>query len=366
MENKKFKYWPYLLLAGIILIMAALAPYMFTQWNWGVKFGDVTGPIGDTIGGITAPFLSLVGSILVFAALRAQIQANELVLEEFKREDKEKLAESMNKIELLSVDLGSIIKDIELRADKMKQYCEKELEKPFELNVLKRTSSRVYSRIIEFERLSIYKGFKQFNIDKKDWIDKYNRLYSIFDYLPDFFDSVYELHDRHVKDIYDHKISIRKRLIDLMELSTKYTEEYKLRYPLLLPLSSPIYKCVDSLILEYYSVIDESFDQSGQMVKETDFEKITNHVLLGFISKVMEIRRLKTSYDPNVHSLIEIAAEIRGDIELIRQRATEFSINVEIEYKKLIIDKEGENSTLTSIKELKEFIDQELRNIKEE
>lgn len=343
--------------------MAALAPYMFTQWSWGVEFGDVTGPIGDTIGGLTAPFLSLVGSILVFAALRAQIQANELVLEEFRREDKEKLAESLNKIELLSVDLGSIIKDIELRADRMKKYYEKELEKPFELNVLKRTSSRVYSRIIEFERLSIYKGFKQFKIEKKDWIDKYNRLYSIFDYLPDFFDSVYQLHDRHVKDIFDLKMAIRKRLIDLMELSTKYTEEYKSRYPLLLPLTSPIYKCVDSLILEYYSVIDESFDQSGQMVKETDFEKITNHVLFGFVSKVMEIRRLKTNYDPNVQSLIEIAAEIRKDIELIRQRATEFSMNIEIEYKNLMIDKEGENSTLTNIKELKVFIDLELLKI---
>lgn len=363
MRNNDFNYKPFIWATSIILILSIFAPYLFTKLAWGVEFGENTGPIGDTIGGITAPFLNLVGSILVFAALRAQIQANELVLEEFRREDEEILAESLNKIELLSVDLGSIIEDIELRAERMKEYYEKERDHPFELNVLKRTSSRVYSRIIEFERLSIYKGFKQFKLDKNDWIEKYNKLYRIFDYLPDFFDSVYQLHDNHVKDIFNQKMSIRKRLLDLMELSTKYTEEYKLRYPLLLPLSSPIYKCVDSLILEYYSVIDESFDQSGQMVKETDFEKITNHVLLGFISKVMEIRRLKTSYDPNVHSLIEIAAEIRGDIELIRQRATEFSMNVQNEYEKLIIDKEDSKSTLTNIKELKVFIDLELLKI---
>jgi hypothetical protein len=363
MGSKKFNYWPYLLAAGIILILGTFAPYWFTQWAWGVEFGEETGPIGDTIGGITAPFLSLVGSILVFAALRAQIQANELVLEEFKREDEEMLAESLNKIEMLSTDLGSIIKDIELRGERMKEYYEKEHDFPFETNVLKRTSSRVYSRIIEFERLSIYKGFKQFKIEKEVWINKYNKLYSIFDYLPDFFDSIYTLNDRHIKDIFDQKMAVRKKLMELMVLSTKYTEEYKLKYPMVTAASSPEWAAVNKLILDYQALIDESFGPNGEMLGETDFNKMSNHVLLNFIKKALDIREANPNYNKKLLSLIEISAEVRRDIALIRQRATEFSKNVQGEYEKLIIDEEDKKSTLTIIKELKVFIDLELLKI---
>ena len=46
-----------------------------------VSFFDFTqtGPIGDTIGGTTAPFISLIGAILVYYALIAQIDANVLL-----------------------------------------------------------------------------------------------------------------------------------------------------------------------------------------------------------------------------------------------------------------------------------------------
>lgn len=73
-EQRKFNYWPYILVAGVVLTLAAISPYLFASFSWGyAEFGDDTGPIGDTIGGITAPFMNLVGAILVFAALRAQL-----------------------------------------------------------------------------------------------------------------------------------------------------------------------------------------------------------------------------------------------------------------------------------------------------
>lgn len=363
MRNNNFNYKPFIWAASIILVLSIFAPYLFTKLAWGVEFGEDTAPIGDTIGGITAPFLSLLGSILVFAALKAQIDANSAVQKQFEKQENDLRLESINKIELLTVDLDSIIKDIELRAERIKEYFEKERAKPFELNVLKRTSSMVYSRILEFERLSIYKGFKEFKSNRTEWIGHYNKLYRIFDYLPDFFDSLYLLHDRHVKDIFDQKMSIRKKLMDLMVLSTKYIEEFKTRYPLILASSSPEWVAVDILILEYHAVIDESFGPTGELIKETDYAKMSDHVLLGFIEKVLEIRRINPHYDSGLLPIMEISAEIRRDIDLIKNRTTEFSMNVEIEYKKLIIDEGGENSTLTSIKQLKEFVDEELRKL---
>jgi hypothetical protein len=363
MKKDKFKYWPYLLTAGILLVFSAFAPFLFTKYYSGIVFNSETGSIGDTIGGITAPFLSLIGAILVFAALRAQVKANEIVFKQFDKEEKEKIEESLNKIELLSVDLGSIIKDVELRAQRMKEYYEKELEKPFELNVLKRTSSRVYSRVTEFERLSIFKGFKQFKTEQAVWINHYNNLYGIFDYLPDFYDSVYQLHDRHIKDIFDQKMAIRKRLLDLMELSTKYIEEFKKRHPIISLESSPEWTTVNQLILDYHTVIDESFGPSGETIKETDFEKISTNVLQEFIESILKIRRENPEYDSKVMPLLEISAEVRREVELIKQRATEFSNNVKVEYKKLAIDHLDNESILTKIKQLKIFIDKELNKI---
>lgn len=64
-----------LLLALIILI----TPYLFTQFSI-VDFTN-TGNIGDTLGGITAPFISSIAAVLVFIAFKAQLEANNLFYE---------------------------------------------------------------------------------------------------------------------------------------------------------------------------------------------------------------------------------------------------------------------------------------------
>jgi len=48
-------------------------PAFLSSWN----FSD-TGQIGDTIGGITAPIINLIGAILVYISFRAQIEANRI------------------------------------------------------------------------------------------------------------------------------------------------------------------------------------------------------------------------------------------------------------------------------------------------
>lgn len=65
-----------LLLIGIVFVL--FAPYIFTRQLGLISFQE-TGTIGDTIGGITAPITSLIGSILVYFALKAQIDANRLI-----------------------------------------------------------------------------------------------------------------------------------------------------------------------------------------------------------------------------------------------------------------------------------------------
>jgi hypothetical protein len=73
MKNKNILF----LIIGISLIIISL--YIFTRpaiyqvWDF-----SNTGEIGDTIGGITAPIINLVGAYLVYLSFQAQITANKI------------------------------------------------------------------------------------------------------------------------------------------------------------------------------------------------------------------------------------------------------------------------------------------------
>ncbi len=72
---------------GILLI---LGPKIFTLvlgYNDFIEIGE----IGDTFGGLTSPFLSYFGSILVFLALKAQIDANNKIAQQFEEQNTDQL-----------------------------------------------------------------------------------------------------------------------------------------------------------------------------------------------------------------------------------------------------------------------------------
>ncbi len=99
----------WLLLVGglVILIMPVLltGEYFHDRFNY-----TNTGQIGDTIGGITAPFMNLIGAFLVFYALQAQVKANELIQYQIDKDtiDKECENESQNLNQLYSYLTESI------------------------------------------------------------------------------------------------------------------------------------------------------------------------------------------------------------------------------------------------------------------
>lgn len=66
-----------LTIGALLLIFSALylftRPAFFTSWDF-----SNTGQIGDTIGGITAPIINLIGALLVYVSFQAQIEANRI------------------------------------------------------------------------------------------------------------------------------------------------------------------------------------------------------------------------------------------------------------------------------------------------
>lgn len=69
----------FLILAAIILV----APLLLNLPSLDPIFDfSNSGPIGDTIGGVTAPFINAIAAILVFVAFKEQVKANKLIQEQ--------------------------------------------------------------------------------------------------------------------------------------------------------------------------------------------------------------------------------------------------------------------------------------------
>lgn len=79
----KTKYNKEIRIASVILsigfIITILAPSILSIKSTYFTFDENTASIGDTIGGITSPITNILGSILIFLALKAQLKANEII-----------------------------------------------------------------------------------------------------------------------------------------------------------------------------------------------------------------------------------------------------------------------------------------------
>jgi len=98
------------LLVGIILLI--VIPFIFTREAIfkALDFSQ-TGQIGDTIGGLTAPFMSLIGSGLVYLSFRMQTKMNQIqfsaIQTQFLKSEEEDKERNFNKL----LDLIMVLKE---------------------------------------------------------------------------------------------------------------------------------------------------------------------------------------------------------------------------------------------------------------
>ena len=106
MKKPKNSRWILILLL-VSAIVIAFAPLILSR-SFGLVSFDNTGQIGDTIGGITAPFTSLLGSLLVYFALKTQIDANRIIYAQFEHQKEE---ENTRKLNLYLLEQVKIFRD---------------------------------------------------------------------------------------------------------------------------------------------------------------------------------------------------------------------------------------------------------------
>jgi len=75
---KVFKWW-HIPLFSIVTLLILFSTIILTRCWINNSFSN-TGQIGDTIGGITAPFIGILGAILIFYSFMAQVYANKIMM----------------------------------------------------------------------------------------------------------------------------------------------------------------------------------------------------------------------------------------------------------------------------------------------
>ncbi|RXM41479.1 hypothetical protein BOQ62_00150 [Chryseobacterium sp. CH21] len=93
-----------LLILTSSILFTFIAPLIFTLKLDLIDFTE-TGQIGDTIGGITAPFINVLNAILIYIAFTEQLKANNLLKEQIDGEDRKEQGRLQNIETLIKFDI---------------------------------------------------------------------------------------------------------------------------------------------------------------------------------------------------------------------------------------------------------------------
>ena len=117
---KTFDTWFWVFSIFFLLLMGALCilMYFFTKTGFEKLDFSITGPMGDTIGGIMGPFIAMIASGLTFIAFWVQYKANlmqraDIAIERFEQ----RLFEMLGLLQDMIIDLRAILDYKELYND---------------------------------------------------------------------------------------------------------------------------------------------------------------------------------------------------------------------------------------------------------
>ncbi|RZT96628.1 hypothetical protein EV201_1269 [Ancylomarina subtilis] len=106
----------------ILAILISFTPYLFSQFYTGIDFSK-TGSIGDTIGGITAPFINLLAAFIIYISFNEQVKANKIQTDSLDKmkierrdeqliniifEDSKRILDKIDSFEITSDDLNKL------------------------------------------------------------------------------------------------------------------------------------------------------------------------------------------------------------------------------------------------------------------
>ena len=169
------------ILCGLI-IFAFVSPWLFTRGWTKIDFSN-TGQIGDTIGGLTAPFINLLSAILVYLAFKEQIESNNLTRTQFLLQEIKEQQRLQRIKELILWDLSHRIKPI---AIEIKVEVQKYIPNIVAGKIIPMVDHVDFNKDI-FLANSMNEYFEVFNKEAKDLqtlANFYNRVEFIYNNIP--------------------------------------------------------------------------------------------------------------------------------------------------------------------------------------
>ena len=179
MNNLFLKYKNHIIITNLLFIV--ISPFLFTRSGY-IDFTH-TGNIGDTIGGITAPFINILNAFLIYITFKEQQKANntlQLEIDITNDREKERL---LNIKKLIIFDLEFIIKP---ELNKLKSEIEEFVltADPMKINIFNNHVDLNDSRFKSITFIDYGKIFIKKPEDLSSLFNIYNRISFIYNQSP--------------------------------------------------------------------------------------------------------------------------------------------------------------------------------------
>lgn len=212
----------------LLIIIGCFAPMVFTQCGSLADFTE-TGQIGDTIGGTMSPFVTIAGVFMTFIAFLMQVNANKIQSDQLRKSLSLKLLEnkidSRNALELMSVDINVMIKNIDATCQEIEVFCNATEGNPTGEIPFHFTSKQSHGRYISINRNLVYNAFASF-MKPDEYLEDFRAAYSLMDFYSEGLDILYSvIYKPYTDDIMTIKKQIPSAFEDLSNAVNDYAQK---------------------------------------------------------------------------------------------------------------------------------------------
>jgi large-conductance mechanosensitive channel len=345
-----------LLTIVIVFMLTIDVIYETDNWKWfSVDF--------DKRDHIISAYGTLIGGVLAFLAILFVIyqvlEQREQIFNEKKDEAKEKIEEQKDILKLISSFLDSIIGDIKNQGERLEKYYKQEQQYPTLSNQTYFTVNENFNRIVEMDYLIIYKSFRHFFKNEKDWEKKFLNFYRSIDF---YFKITPHIRENYTSQLAE-KVKLKYTIQDGIQTFLKKFHQYRNKYiqsytPPFNINSFDWFRIMNKFWLQYRNYVKfiensknkAKLDSDLSDLKTTYFEPLFDDMLQ------LKIHHINTSFGEE--ELLEDLGDIIIKIKQLEVFALNYANDIKEYCTSYYID---DNPNLKNLIVLKELIDTTLK-----
>jgi hypothetical protein len=226
----------------------------------------------------------------------------------------------------------------------MKNFYEAEKTEPSSVNKMYFVATKDFTRIIDMDSLSVYKGIRLYFGDEENWEKIYLDIYSYYDFYSEGLKEMKEKYGSHSKFKFKKLDIIVEDLKELLNSCANLIEDSKHlsnnNY-----LELPWVKLMNSFIPLYYDYLE----QCSQNNIPNNLNHISNNLLDYLLTESMKLKNVYGFDDFGSRRIVNIASQIRKSIYEIEQNSIDYAQDIEFQYSNYY---DPNNENLTRLNEI--------------